>query len=336
VAAGLGPVLGGLLIAASWRWVFFVNVPVGILAILVGWRRLPAVPGHPVPRPDALGAALITAGVGVLTLGLVEGNNWGWGSGRVIGALVASIVLLAGFVLHTARNANPLLDRSLFRVRTFNASSVVALLFSTAFGAMLLSVVLWMQTVWGWSPLHAGLAFAPGPLLVPVFAFGVAARAIPRFGAGRVIGVGATIYAVGATWWALRTGLHPNYLGEVLPGTILTGAGVGLTLPTFMAAGTSALPPQSFATGSAAINMLRQVGLAVGVAVLIALLGRSHAGPAVVNAFHHGWFAIAAFSFAAAVAGMVLLRVRSAGTVPETSSAPAARTAGVLAGTVAE
>ena len=248
LAAGLGPVAGGLLIAASWRWVFFVNVPVGLLAIVIGWRRLPAVPGHPVPRPDALGAALITAGVALLTLGLVEGNNWGWGSGRVLGALAASIVLLAGFVAHTARNSNPLIDPSLFRVRAFRGASTVSLLFSTAFGAMLLSVVLWMQTVWGWSPLHAGLAFAPGPLLVPVFAFLVTARAIPRFGAGRVIGVGATVYAAGAFWWALRTGIHPNYLGEVLPGTILTGAGVGLTLPTFMAAGTSALPPQSFAT----------------------------------------------------------------------------------------
>jgi len=329
IAAGLGPVLGGLLIAASWRWVFLVNVPVGILAIAVGWRRLPSVAGHPVPRPDALGAALITAGVGLLTLGLVEGNNWGWGSGRVLGSIAASLVLLAGFVFHTARNANPLLERSLFRVRTFNASSIVALLFSTAFGAMLLSVVLWMQTVWHWSPLHAGLAFAPGPLLVPVFAFGVAARAIPRFGAGRVIGVGATVYAAGAAFWAIRTGLHPNYLGEVLPGTILTGAGVGLTLPTYMAAGTQALPPQSFATGSAAINMLRQVGLAIGVAVLIALLGTGHSGLAVVSGFHHGWYAIAAFSLASAVAGLVLLRT-------STNPAPAARAAGAVVATVAE
>jgi EmrB/QacA subfamily drug resistance transporter len=341
VAAGLGPVLGGLLIAASWRWVFFVNVPVGILAILVGWRRLPTVAGRPVPRPDALGALLITAGVGALTLGLVEGNNWGWGSGRVLGALAASIVLLAGFVLHTMRSSNPLLERSLFRVRAFNGSAVVALLFSTAFGAMLLSVVLWMQTVWNWSPLHAGLAFAPGPLLVPVFAFLVAARAIPRFGPGRVIGVGATLYAAGAAYWALRSGVHPNYLGAILPGTILTGAGVGLTLPTFMAAGTQALPPTSFATGSAAVNMLRQVGLAIGVAILIALLGTPHSDAALVSGFHHGWYVIAAFSFAAALAGLVLLRNRPA-EVAQNAAAPgagavqASRTPGVLAGTLAE
>jgi EmrB/QacA subfamily drug resistance transporter len=337
LAAGLGPVVGGLLIAASWRWVFFVNVPVGLLAIAVGWRRLPAVVGHQVPRPDALGAALITAGVGALTLGLVEGNNWGWGSARVLGTLAGALVLLAAFVVNTMRAGNPLIDRSLFRVRAFNGASTVALLFSTAFGAMLLSVVLWMQTVWGWSPLRAGLAFAPGPLLVPVFAFLVAARAIPRFGAGRVIGVGATVYSAGALFWALRTGLHPNYLGEVLPGTILTGAGVGLTLPTFMAAGTSGLAPQSFATGSATINMLRQVGLAIGVAVLIALLGTTHVGPAVVTAFHHGWYAIAAFSFAAALAGMLVLGVRTAPAVkPAAETGATARAVATVVATVAE
>jgi hypothetical protein len=149
-----------------------------------------------------------------------------------------------------------------------------------------------------------------------------------------VIGVGATVYAAGAFWWALRTGIHPNYLGEVLPGTILTGAGVGLTLPTFMAAGTSALPPQSFATGSASINMLRQVGLAIGVAVLIALLGTTHVGPAVVTGFHHGWFMISAFALTSALAGLVLLRVRPAPAEAQAQEAP--RAAGAVVATVAE
>ena len=87
LAAALGPVVGGLLVAASWRWVFYVNVPIGLAAIVIGWRRLPQVPGHPVPRPDALGALLVTAGVGALTLGLVKGNDWGWGSAPTVVAL---------------------------------------------------------------------------------------------------------------------------------------------------------------------------------------------------------------------------------------------------------
>ena len=310
IAAGLGPVIGGFLVATSWRLVFLVNVPVGIVALVVGWRRLPSVPGRQVLAPDVLAALLVTFGVGALSLGLVEANAWGWGSAGVAGSLAASIVLLGGATAHTLRHRNPLLDPKLFRVRAFSGSSIVGLLFSVAFGAMVLSVVLWMQDVWGWSALEAGLAFAPGPLLVPVFAFFVASRAIPRLGPGRVIALGSAIYLLGNLWWATRIGLTPDYWTGVLPGTLLTGAGVGLTLPTFMAAGAASLPPESYATGSAALNMVRQVGLAVGVAMLIAVLGSEHGGVQALHAFRHGWLAIAGFSLGSAVGGLVLLRPR--------------------------
>src|ERR1700755_1582466 len=95
LAAALGPVVGGLLVAASWRWVFLVNVPIGLAALAVGWRRLPPVPRHEVPHPDALGAALATVGVGALTLGLVKGEDWGWGSAATLVTLVAAVVILA-------------------------------------------------------------------------------------------------------------------------------------------------------------------------------------------------------------------------------------------------
>src|SRR5579875_3268602 len=116
VAAALGPVVGGLLVALSWRWVFLVNVPVGALALLVGWRRLPQVPGHPVGPADPLAAVLVTGGITALTLALVKGGDWGWGSTATVGALVAAVGLLAGFALHCARARNPLIDASLFRV----------------------------------------------------------------------------------------------------------------------------------------------------------------------------------------------------------------------------
>ena len=315
LAAALGPVVGGLLVAAGWRWVFFVNVPIGLLALAVGWRRLPRVVGHSVPRPDALGAALVTAGIAALTLGLVEGNSWGWGSARVLGALIAGVLLCAAFVLHTARHHNPLIEPSLFGVRAFSGASAVSLVFSIAFGAMLLSIVLWMQNVWGWSALHTGLAFAPGPLMVPLFSFLLAGRLIARFGAGRVICGGSLIYALGIAWWALRAGLHPDYLGQVLPGTLLTGAGVGLTMPTFIATGAAALGPASFATGSAVINMLRQVGLAVGVALFIAVLGSPHGTLAAVHGFRHAWFGIAVVAVIAAAVGLLALGARGPSTV---------------------
>jgi EmrB/QacA subfamily drug resistance transporter len=307
LAAALGPVVGGVLVAASWRWVFLVNVPIGLVALVAGWRRLPAVPGHPVRTPDALGAGLVTGGVAALTLGLVKGHDWGWGSGSTLTALTLSGIALALFAVHCARAGNPLISADLFRARTFTGASLVAVLFSIAFGAMLLSIVLWDQEVWHWSALTTGLAVAPGPLMVPLFSFLVAGRAIARFGPGPVIGVGATIYAAGAAWWALAAGTTPDYVGEMLGGMLLTGVGVGLTLPTFMATGASSLPPEAFATGSAVVNMLRQVGLAVGVAVLVAVLGTPASPAAAQTAFVHAWYVVAGAALLAALAGALLL-----------------------------
>jgi EmrB/QacA subfamily drug resistance transporter len=317
VAAALGPVVGGLLVAGSWRWVFLVNVPIGLVAIVVGWRRLPSVPGHPVARPDALGALLITGGVGALTLGLVNGGSWGWGSLTTVAVLAGAAIVLGCFAAHSARHHNPLVDRALFRVRPFTGASAVALLFSAAFGAMLLSRVLWAQNVWGWSALLTGLSIAPGPLMVPLFSFLVAGRLIRRFGAGPVIAVGSILFAVGSLWWALVVGLRPDYVGEMLGGMILTGIGVGLTLPTLMSTGASSLPPQSFATGSAVVNMLRQVGLAIGVAVLIAVLGSPRSPAATLAAYQRSWIVIAGISAAGALLGLVLLAGKRRRASPE-------------------
>ena len=317
LAAALGPVVGGLLVEASWRWVFYVNVPIGLLALVVGWRRLPNVPGHPVSRPNALAAMLVTVGVGLLSLGLVKGGTWGWGDERTIATLGAAIVALASFAAHTAWHRNPLIDRALFKLRSFTGASAVAVLFSASFGGMLLSRVLWAQEVWHWSPLITGLSIAPGPLMVPIFSFLVAGRLTARLGAGRVIAIGSTIFAAGVAWWALAMGLHADYLGEMFGGMILTGIGVGLTLPTLVATGTSSLPPHAFATGSAVVNMLRQVGLAVGVAVLIAVLGTPLSPAATLSAYQRASWVIAAISVAGGIVGLVLLTVRRRSTAAE-------------------
>jgi EmrB/QacA subfamily drug resistance transporter len=310
LAAATGPVVGGVLVAASWRWVFLVNVPIGLAALAIGWRRLPHVPGHPVPRPDALGALLITGGVGALVLGLVNGGSWGWASAGTLAALGGGATAIIVFAIQCVRAANPLIDRSLFRLRPFTGASAVALFFSAAFGAMLLSRVLWAQDVWHWSALTTGLAIAPGPLMVPLFSFLVAGRLTARFGAGIVIAAGSTLFAAGAAWWALAMGLAPDYVGQILGGMILTGIGVGLTLPTLMATGASSLPPHSFATGSAVVNMLRQIGLAIGVAILIAILDSPHSPNDVLHVYQRSSWVIAGLSLAGAVVGLVLLAGR--------------------------
>lgn len=310
LSAAAGPVVGGLLVALSWRWVFLVNVPVGALALIVGWRRLPHVPGHAAPTPDASGALLVTGGVGALVLGLVKGGSWGWGDVKTVAVLALAVAALLAFAVHCARARNPLIERDLFRLRPLIGSSAVALFFMAAFGGMLLSRVLWAQEVWHWSALSTGLAIAPGPIMVPLFSFLVAGRLIARFGAGPVIAAGCAVFAVGTIWWGLAMGLHPDYVGEMLGGMLLTGIGVGLALPTFMATGAAALPEHSFATGSAVINMLRQIGLAIGVAVLIAVLGSPHSPAAVVGGYERASFIIAATAVAAGAIGLLLLAPR--------------------------
>ena len=311
MAAAVGPVVGGLLVAASWRWVFLINVPVGITALIVGWRRLPHIPGHATERPDPLGVALATAGVGALTFGLVKGSDWGWGSATISGTLAASALLIALFVLHCLRSRTPLIQPSLFRSRTFTGASLVAIFFSASFAAMLLSIVLWEQGAWGWSALRSGLGIAPGPIMVPLMSFVVAGRLIARYGPACVIALGSLAFGAGVGWWALAVTTHPNYVSGVLGGMILTGVGVGLTLPTMMATAASSLPSQSFATGSAVINMIRQTGLALGVAILVAVLGSTTGhSSAALEAFRHGWWVSSAISFVGIVPALALLRRR--------------------------
>src|SRR5258707_2071968 len=294
--AALGPVAGGLLVAISWRWVFFANIPFGLAVLVFGWMRLPHVRGERIPYPDALGAALVTAGVALLTLGLVKGDDWGWGSTQTISVLVGSVAVIGAFVLHCLHHRNPLVDPDLFRRRSFTGASVVAALFQVAFGAFLLSLVLWFQNVWHWSALHTGLAIAPSPFLVLPTALLLAERLIKRFGSGVVIAIGASFFAIGMLWFALFAGVKPDYLVSYFPGLVFIGVGVGLALPTMMASATSELPPESFATGSAVVNMLRQVGLAVGVAILVALLGTPGGAHAVLDPFDRAWLVAPAFA----------------------------------------
>jgi MFS family permease len=166
--------------------------------------------------------------------------------------------------------------------------------------------------------------------MVPLFSFLVAGRLIARFGPGLVIAAGSSIFAAGAAWWALAAGLVPDYAGEMLGGMLLTGIGVGLTLPTLMATGASSLPPQSFATGSAVVNMLRQVGLAIGVAVLIAVLGSPASPAATLDAYDRGSWVIVAVAFAGGLIGLALLRrprsVPEAGPSPSLGAAVPAQT----------
>jgi EmrB/QacA subfamily drug resistance transporter len=307
LAAAAGPAVGGLLTQLDWRWVFLINVPIGVAAMLVGLRALPDTPVKTTTeRLDVFGAGLLTAGIALLSLGLIKTQDLGWSSVWVLGSFALSVVLLVWFVRRAVVHQSPILPLPLLRIPSVGPATFANFLFAIAFGAMLLSIVLWCQNVWSWSPLQTGLAIAPGPLMVPVLAVGVGPIA-KRIGAGPIAATGCVLFAVGIAWWIVRLGAEPDYVGGVLPGMLLTGIGVGLALPSLIGAAVSVMPPQSFSTGSAVVTMTRQVGSVFGVALLVALLGTGK-GHGVDTGFDHGWQLTLAMAVAAGVVSLFLPR----------------------------
>ena len=255
-------------------------------------------------------------------------NEWGWNSTGVLASLAVAVVLLAVFTVHCLRAGNPLVEPALFRLRAFTGATLALVPFSTAFGAMLLALVLWEEGAWNWSPLQAGLAIAPGPFLVPVTALLVAGRLIKRFGTAPVVTLGLTVFAAGCAWWAIGVTVTPN-LVAAMGGIILTGIGVGLTMPTLMGAAAGSLPPSSFATGSAVVNMIRQTGMAVGVAGLIAIIGTPAGSVADhLGAFRNAWWAMTFVTLLGLVPTFLMLRARTAAALPRRP--PPGREAGAL------
>ena len=255
-----------------------------------------------------LGALLFTVAIGALALGLVKADDWGWTSPSLLGSLIGAAALLAVFARRSARHPAPVIEPHLLRQPVFAVATAANVLFGIAFGAMLLLVTLWCQDVWHWSALKTGLGVAPGPLLVPFWA--IAAGPIARrIGPGPVAAVGCAAYAAGCVFWRLNLAVTPDYAARMLPGMLLTGTGVGLTLPSLVSAAVSAVPPQRFATGSGIVTMARQVGIVLGVAILVTVLGPA-TGADPLPAFQHATVVLAV---AAAAAGLVALLLIPAG-----------------------
>ncbi len=293
-AGALGPVVGGALTQVSWQWVFLINLPVGVAAFVAALRLVPDsrddTPGR---RTDLLGGVVLALALGAVSLGLVKGEEWSWGSALTVGSFTAAFLGLAFFVGRVLRHPAPVIDPALFRVPTFVWANVTALLFCTAFGAVFLSVVLWLENAADFSAIGTGLAIVPGPLMVPVFAI-VAQRLSRRVPVGVLIALGNLLFGAGAVMLALGASTDVRFATQVLPGWLVIGVGIGLAMPSMIAAATAALPPAQAATGSAVVNTGRQLGYVLGVALLIAVLGTIDTTPENLRtSFQHGWWLIA-------------------------------------------
>jgi EmrB/QacA subfamily drug resistance transporter len=288
VAATAGPPVGGLLVGIDWRWIFLINVPIGVVTLIAGWRILPEVRAAAGSRlPDWVSSVLLLASVTLLVLGTVQGPAWGWGNVKTIVLLAVAAAATAATAWRTARHPHALIERDLFTSRAFTGASVALLLYFVGFAIFLLSVVLFLQGEWHYSAVRAGLAIAPGPATSAVFAIN-AGRIRARFGRVLPAVAGTLCMVVAAGYWMLFTGSTADYAVAFLPGVLAGGMSAGLTqAPLFAAAGT--LPPDRATTGSAVLTMARQVGSAIGVAVVVVILGTAAVHP--VGAFHHVWLA---------------------------------------------
>jgi EmrB/QacA subfamily drug resistance transporter len=302
IAAALGPPIGGTLIHLSdWRLCFLVNVPIGALVVVLAGRKLveSRSPGRRT-LPDLAGAVILAASLALLTLGIVQGSTWGWASPRVIGAFAASVALAALFLRRCAWHRSPVVELPLLKQRDFSLTNLATTVAGMGFYAALLCNALYLIAVWHYSPLEAGLAFVPAALVAAVTA-AVAGRVAEKHGFRVLIVPGALVYAAAYLWYQQRVGLEPDFLGEWLPGGIVSGIGAGLTLPQLGAAAIAAARGTKYAVAGALSTTARQLGGALGIAIVVVIIGQPSP-----DSLRSGWvFVMAAFALVAAVVAAV-------------------------------
>ncbi|AWW41634.1 MFS transporter [Streptomyces cadmiisoli] len=312
LAAAAGPVVGGLLVQVAWQWIFLLNLPIGIVALISAVRLLPVGRQSTDTRlPDLLGGALLVGAIGALALGLVQAPEWGWSAAPTIGSFVTAAAALIVCLLRSARHAVPVVDLSLLRDRVFAWANIATLLFYAAFAIQLLGVTLWLQQIWRWSAIETGLGVAPGPAMVFVAA-SLGRRLALHVPVRVVAATGSALVALGTGWVALNASGSLNYATDILPGWLVAGVGVGLALPTMISSATSGLPEGRGATGSAIVSMAGQLGTVLGVSVLVVILADAGSGgPARTYAL--AWWISAGVM---AASGLAALGLRSAAASP--------------------
>jgi EmrB/QacA subfamily drug resistance transporter len=266
--ASIGLIAGGALTQAlSWHWTFYVNLPIGLVALVLAVRVVEADRGPGLRAGlDALGAVLVTAAVmlGVFAISQTTGHGWGF---RSIAPLIAAAVLLAGFVLRQAKAKTPLLPLRLFRIRAVTGANLVMILMVAGLLGFQFVTALYLQQVLGMDALGTGVAFLPVPLMIAIGSLGFAGRLITRFGERTMLLAGLGLVVV-ALLLLTRVSVHGNYFAEVLPALVIMGTGGGVALPALMGLAMSGVSPEDSGVTSGLINTTQQVGAAVGTAVL--------------------------------------------------------------------
>lgn len=305
-AAAIGPTLGGALVELyDWRLVFLVNLPLGAAVVWLGSKALRERPQLDSRLPDLPGAAMLALSLALVTLGIVEGNDWGWTATATLGCFAASALLLGGMIWRSRSHPRPIVEPELFRHGSFRVGNLGTLLFAAAFFSLILGNVVFLTSIWGYTVLQAGAATLPGPTLSTIVA-GPAGKLADRFGHRAVIVPGTLFFAAGVM--VLRSaGATPDWLGLWLPGACLTGIGIGLAFPTLGAASVRDIPDDRFATASAVNAAFRQVGAVLGTAILVAIVGEPATLQAALSVSNDAYLFSAV---AAVVSGAVTLALK--------------------------
>jgi len=334
----VGLVLGGALTEyLSWPWIFFVNVPVGIVAFLLSTRFVPESRDEHAQGKgfDFGGAISITGGLILLVYAIVRSAEKGWGSGEVIGLLAASAILITAFVMIEMRHKAPLIRLSIFSVRTIRGANITMLLVASGLFAMFFFNTLYVQNVLGYSPLEAGVAFIPFTIGI-IVGSALSQVLIPKLGAREVPVIGLVLATLGMLMF-LRLDVGGDYLTDLLPGILLNSIGMGLVFVPVTLIATSGIPHEDAGLASGLFNTSQQIGGALGLAVLSTLaanktadaLASSGGAPtpadqanALVDGFHVAYLGGAILLGLSAVVLLLLLRRRDVAAVSEGEVAP--------------
>jgi EmrB/QacA subfamily drug resistance transporter len=272
-AVAIGPLAGGLLTSGlGWRWIFFVNLPIGAACIFFGWRVLHESRDEAHGGVDFAGLVTLSAGLFALVLGLLRGNDWGWSSGRVVGLFAGAVALIVAFTFIELRQQNPMFDPRLFRVPAFTGAQITAFAISSAMFSQFLFLTLYLQNVLGLSPIQTGLRFLPLSV-VSFFAAPLAGRLSSTVPVRLLLGVGLALNGVALL---LMHGITPSsHWTTLLAGFVVAGIGIGLVNPPLASTAVSVVEPRRAGMAAGANNTFRQVGIATGIAGLGALFQHS-------------------------------------------------------------
>jgi EmrB/QacA subfamily drug resistance transporter len=326
LASALGVFLGGVLSQGpGWRWVFFVNLPVCVLDLVVVFRLVGGERRRPrLANFDALGALLATSGMLLLIYAIIKAPDVGWGAARTIGAFAGAAALLAGFALNEARHPNPLFPFSILRIKGLAAADLTMVIAMAGFYAMFFFLTLYMQTVLGFSRVQAGAAYIPTTLGVAISS-GIASKLFIRTGTRPIIVAGALLGAAGV-FWLSHIPVNGSYLSDLLPGLLIMSAGLGAVFVGVTTAAQAGVPPDKAGLAAALINTSTWLGGALGIAIFSAIsTSRAHHLFATHATLHEGLtagFQRALLACSIAMFAAAVLALRATNTRGEPVTAP--------------